>query len=42
MAIALMHNIESAPEESLIEFDDIPTYTPKQEITLQGAVRVFL
>jgi AcrR family transcriptional regulator len=42
MTIALMHNLESAPKASLIEFEVVPTYTPKQEAILQGAVRVFL
>jgi AcrR family transcriptional regulator len=37
-----MPNPEPAAEASLIELDDIPTYTPKQEMILQGAVRVFL
>lgn len=37
-----MPNPEPAAKVSLIELDDIPAYTPKQEAILQGAVRVFL
>jgi AcrR family transcriptional regulator len=42
MTLALMSNLEPTPEVNLIEFEDLPNYTPKQEIILQGAVQVFL
>jgi AcrR family transcriptional regulator len=37
-----MSEPEATAEESLIELEDIPAYTPKQEVILQGAVQVFL
>jgi AcrR family transcriptional regulator len=37
-----MSKPETTAEESLIELEDIPAYTPKQEVILQGAVQVFL
>jgi AcrR family transcriptional regulator len=42
MILTLMSNLEPAPEVNLIEFEELPNYTPKQEIILQGAVQVFL
>lgn len=37
-----MSKSETTAEECLIELEDIPAYTPKQEVILQGAVQVFL
>jgi AcrR family transcriptional regulator len=37
-----MPNLEFIAATHLIEFDSIPVYSPKQEVILQGAVRVFL